>query len=76
MAAVYAAASQPLTPSHLRLLTALRLAADTVNTQRINRLWVRSLYGDETVARLHAHPVLCSGFTAGTRHAILGAQRV
>ena len=75
MAAVYAAPS-PLTPSHLRLLTVLRLAADTVNTQRVNRLWVRSLYGDEAVARLHAHPVLCSGFTAGTRHAILGAQRV
>ena len=43
----------------------------TLGTQRMNALWVSALYGQETLARLQQLPVLCSGFTAGTRHAVL-----
>ena len=43
----------------------------TLGTQRSNALWVSALYGQETLVRLQRLPVLCSGFTAGTRHAML-----
>ena len=43
----------------------------TLGTQRSNALWVSTLYGQETLVRLQRLPVLCSGFTAGTRHAML-----
>ena len=43
----------------------------TLGTHRVNRLWVSTLYGSDAASRLHLLPVLCSGFTGGTRHAML-----
>ena len=39
--------------------------------QASNALWVRELYGEAMLARLHSRPVLCSGFTMGHARAVV-----
>lgn len=37
----------------------------TLGRQASNALWVKELYGDDTLSKLSKHPVLCSGYTMG-----------
>ena len=42
----------------------------SLGTERSNKIWVSVLYGNDMLKSLHKFPVICSGFTAGSKRAI------
>ena len=53
------------------LVVAMEDPAATIGGCPANSLWIRTRYGDGTLAQLAGRPISCSGTTLGTRRAIV-----